>query len=60
MSSNKWDLTKIYKDEESFLKDLEYAKTHIIASYSSLQGKLGTEEGFKAYLLLEREKQKLE
>ena len=24
MSSNKWDLTKIYKDEESFLKDLEY------------------------------------
>lgn len=55
MSSNKWDLTKIYKDEESFLKDLEYAKTHIIASYSSLQGKLGIEEGFKAYLLLERE-----
>ena len=54
MSTNKWDLTKIYKSEEDFLKDLELAKTEIIPTYAKLQGKLGTEEGFKEYLLLER------
>ena len=52
---DKWDLTRIYKDEESFLKDLEDAKTRIIPALAALEGKLGTEEGFKQFLDLQRE-----
>ncbi len=51
----KWDLTRIYKDEEAFLKDLDDAKNRIIPALASLEGKLGTEEGFKQYLDLQRE-----
>ena len=55
MGTNKWDLSKIYKDEESFLKELDDVKNNIIPAYGKLQGKLGTTEGLKAFLLLERE-----
>ena len=52
---DKWDLTRIYKDEEAFLKDLEDAKTRIIPALASFEGKLSTEEGFKQYLDYQRE-----
>ena len=55
MEKYKWDLTKIYKNEEEFLAELEYVKANIISAYHELQGKLSTEEGMKKYLLLERE-----
>ncbi len=55
MEKNKWDLTKIYKNEEEFLRELEDVKADILPAYEELQGKLGTEEGFRKYLLLERE-----
>lgn len=53
--SEKWDLTKIYKDEESFTKDLNDAKDRIIPALAKCEGTLHTEEGFKAYLDLQRE-----
>jgi oligoendopeptidase F len=52
---DKWDLTKIYKDEDAFLKDVEDVKTKIIPGIVALEGKLSTEEGFKSFLDLERE-----
>ena len=52
---DKWDLSRIYKDEESFLKELNDVKNNIIPSYSSFEGKLGNEEYFKKYLDLQRE-----
>ena len=52
---DKWDLSRIYKDEESFLKELDDVKNNIIPSYSSFEGKLGNEEYFKKYLDLQRE-----
>lgn len=55
MEKYKWDLTRIYKNEEEFLAELEYVKANIIPAYHELQGKLSTEEGMKKYLLLERE-----
>lgn len=55
MEKYKWDLSKIYKDEDAFLNELDYVKKEIIPAYQTLQGKLGTEEGMKKYLLLERE-----
>lgn len=55
MEQNRWDLTRIYADEDAFLKDLEEVKTKLIPSYETVKGKLGTEEGFKRYLDLERE-----
>lgn len=55
METNKWDLSKIYPNEEAFLKELDDVKNNIIPKYSSLQGRLSTEEGMKEYLLLERE-----
>lgn len=55
MEKYKWDLSMIYKDEEAFLSELDYVKKEIIPAYQTLQGKLGTEEGMKKYLLLERE-----
>lgn len=55
MEQNRWDLTRIYADEDAFLKDLEEVKTKLIPSYETVKGKLGTEEDFKRYLDLERE-----
>ena len=55
MEQNRWDLTRIYADEDAFLKDLEEVKTKLIPSYETVKGKLGTEEVFKRYLDLERE-----
>lgn len=53
--NTKWDLTRIYKDEDAFLKDLDDAKNRIIPALAALEGKLGTTEGFKQYLDLQRE-----
>ena len=53
--NDKWDLSRIYKDEDSFLNDLKYVKETLIPKIASLEGKLSTEEGFKTYLDTERE-----
>lgn len=55
MNENKWDLSRIYADEDEFLKEFEYAKNVILPKYKTFEGKLGTEEGLKGYLDLERE-----
>ena len=52
---DKWDLTKIYKDEEAFLNELKDVKERIIPALAALEGKLGTDEGFRNFLDLERE-----
>lgn len=53
--TEKWDLTRIYKNEEEFLKELDDVKTRIIPALASYEGKLGNEEDFKKYLELQRE-----
>ena len=45
-----WDLSVLYASEEEFERDLEFAKNEIAEPLAKLEGKLGTEEGFKAYL----------
>lgn len=50
-----WDLSKIYANEEAFRADLKEVKERIIPELGSLEGKLGTEEGFQEYLRLEKE-----
>lgn len=52
---NKWDLTFIYKDEESFKKDLETVKNDYINKMSSFEGKLKDDKSLKEYLNLNRE-----
>ncbi len=52
---DKWDLTKIYKDEDAFLSELKDVKERIIPELASLEGKLSTDDGFKRYLDLQRE-----
>lgn len=53
--SEKWDLSRLYKDEEAFLKELEDVKTRILPALSSFEGKLGDKEEFRKYLEMERE-----
>lgn len=53
--NDKWDLTRLYADEDAFLKELDDVKTRIIPSLGSFEGKLGDEEQFKKFLELERE-----
>lgn len=52
---NKWDLTKIYKNEEEFLKDLDDVNTRIIPESKKLEGKLNNHNDFKHFLDLQRE-----
>lgn len=52
---NKWDLTLIYKDEESFKKDLDLIKEVYIKKMASFEGKLSNEKSLKEYLNLNRE-----
>lgn len=52
---DKWDLTKIYKDENEFFDDMKDVKERIMPSIVSLEGKLNTEEGMMKFLDLERE-----
>lgn len=49
----KWDLTFLYKNDEEFKKAIEEVKP-IIAEISTYQGKLGNEEDFLNYYLLQR------
>lgn len=53
--SDKWDLTRIYKDQASFEADMKKAKEEIIPGLAKLEDKLGEEETFKQYLDLQRE-----
>lgn len=53
--SEKWDLSRLYKDEDAFLKELEDVKTRILPALSSFEGKLGDKEEFRKYLEMERE-----
>lgn len=52
---DKWDLTRIYKTEEDFQKEIEDVKNNVIPALAALEGKLSTEEGFKEYLKYQRE-----
>lgn len=52
--SNKWDLSFIYKDTETFLKDLEKFKGEEIPLASSFEGKLGDEKVFADYLVFSK------
>lgn len=52
---NKWDLTLLYKDEESFKKDIDLIKNQYIEKMSKLEGKLHDEDKLKEYLNLNRE-----
>lgn len=54
MPATKWDLTKIYKTREEFLreeKDLEKA----MKKYAPYEGKLGNEEDFASYIAFHRD-----
>lgn len=53
--TDKWDLTKIYKREEDFLKDLNDVNNRIIPEFKKLKGKLSNHEDFKRFLDLQRE-----
>ncbi len=50
-----WDLTKIYKTEEDFEKELDDVSKNIVSAYPALEGTLSTEDGFKKFLTLERQ-----
>lgn len=50
-----WDLKKIYKDDSEFENAIARLKNEFTPKIASLAGKLGTEEGFKAYLDLSLE-----
>lgn len=49
-----WNLTHIYKTQEDFEKDLDYAKKVIIPGITELEGKLKNEEDLVKYFDLER------
>lgn len=53
MSNNKWDLSVLYKDEESFLADLASFKA-LIGEVKAYQGKIKTGEGLADYLALDK------
>ncbi len=46
----KWDLRKIYANDEEFENEIKRLKGTLTPKIASLKGKLGTEEGFKEYL----------
>ncbi len=58
METTTWDLSRIYKDTESFEKDLTALKK-IVDEMASYKGKLSEEESLKAYLSLERQANEL-
>lgn len=49
-----WNLTYIYKTQEDFEKDLDYAKKVILPGITELEGKLKNEEDLVKYFDLER------
>lgn len=49
-----WNLTHIYKTQEDFEKDLDYAKKVILPGITELEGKLKNEEALVKYFDLER------
>ena len=49
-----WNLTHIYKTQEDFEKDLDYAKKDILPGITELEGKLKNEEDLVKYFDLER------
>lgn len=53
----KWDLTYLYKNDDAFNKDYEITMK-IIQELASYKGKLGNEESFKKYLLLQKDLEK--
>ena len=48
-----WNLTHIYKTQEDFEKDLDYAKKVILPGITELEGKLKNEEDLVKYFDLE-------
>ena len=46
---NKWDLSKLYENDEAFEKDLYEIKS-LIATLSSFKGKIGDEEEICKYV----------
>ena len=53
-----WDLTKLYKSEDLFYKDIESIK-EIGNKLSSYQGKLHNEKDFVDYFVLSKDMNKL-
>lgn len=53
METVTWDLTRIYKDNQSFEKDLNSLK-EVINKMASFKGRLSEGESLKTYLVLER------
>ena len=51
---NKWNLTYLFKNQEEFEAALAKIQENI-PLFASYEGKLGTKEGFKAYMLLNKE-----
>lgn len=51
----KWDLSRIYQNEDAFLKDLEFFKNDITPKMAALEGKLGEEKDFVSFFLLEKQ-----
>ena len=51
---NKWDLSKLYENDEAFEKDLYEIKS-LIATLSSFKGKLNDEEELCKYLRYSKE-----
>lgn len=49
-----WNLTHIYKTQEDFEKDLDYAKKFILPGITELEGKLKNDEDLVKYFDLER------
>ncbi len=49
-----WNLTHIYKTQEDFEKDLDYAKNIILPGITGLEGKLKNDEDLVKYFDLER------
>ena len=54
-----WNLTHIYKTQEDFEKDLDYAKKVILPGITELEGKLKNEEDLVKYFDLERKANKV-
>ena len=49
-----WNLTHIYKTQEDFEKDLDYAKNFILPGITGLEGKLKNDDDLVKYFDLER------
>lgn len=56
--STSWDLTKLFKTQDEFEKELAWIKDEAVPALLTFQGKLGTEEGLIGYLELNREIEK--